>query len=112
MSSPIKQKMIAAMKKLGAVYEEAEKDRLVWVSKFMPLAAEMLELSLIGVTDKKAQFKELLEYFGKSDSGSSGAAFHKALLEIKELTASYRADRSYLNRIRLKNLGIMGKKNA
>ena len=112
MSSPTRQKMVAVMKKIGAVYEAADKDRLIWVSKFMPLAAEMVSLSMIGVPDKKGQFKELLDYFGKFVPGTSAETFHKALLEIKEFTDSYRADRSYLNRIRLINLGFMGKKNA
>lgn len=112
MSSPIEQRMAPVKKGMEAIHERARKDRRVWVSKFMPLAAEMLSLSMYGVVDLKAHFEGMKAHFAKSAPGSSAEAFHKALLEFGEMTARYRADPSYLNRIRLKNLGIMGKKGG
>ncbi len=98
--------------KMEAVHKKAMVDRRVWVSKFMPLAAEVLDIGLKGVADKKAEFQNMKNAVKKFVPGTIAEAFYKALLEIEEMTVRYRADRSYLNRIRLNNLGVMGKKNG
>ncbi len=112
MSSPIERRKESIRRRMEAVHEKAKTDRRSWVSKFMPLAAEALDMGLQGAADKRAEFQSMKSTLKKFVPGTLAESFYKALLEIEEMTVRYRADRGYLNYIRLKNLGIMGKKDG